>query len=260
MRLGDIAALGWAQRLYQFPLGVFGIAIATAIFPALSGAVADHPQTGKTQPGEKFAATLRQGLRLTVFIGLPASVGLLVVREPLSRLIYERGDFSYDDARRVAAILLGYAPAIWAYSMTHVLTRAYHALKDARTPLRVSVGMVGVNLALNMLLVWPLGARGLATSTAVTAILQSMVLILLIRRRIDTPIDAAVLKSWARTLTASAIMGTAIASPPLLLPQVVKDPTGSKIMLAALTVGGMAIFFAAAKLLRCEELAWLKRK
>jgi putative peptidoglycan lipid II flippase len=284
MRLGDIAALGWAQRLYQFPLGVFGIAIATAIFPALAGAVIDTPApapgkngvaspdasggvsggsggaSGGAEPGPNFAATLRQGLRLTVFIGLPASVGLLLVREPLTSLIYQRANFSAEDARRVAAILLGYAPAIWAYSMTHVLTRAFHALKDANTPLKVSLGMVALNFALNMVLVWPLGAQGLATSTATTAVIQCGVLILLIRRRVMVPIDRPVVLSWARTAIASAIMGAALVAPLLFFPPRGADTLHQAGLVATMTLGGAAVYLLAARLLGCEELTWLKRR
>jgi len=262
MRLGDIAALGWAQRLYQFPLGVFGIAIATAIFPALAGAVIDAPpgRGGKATPGDRFASTLREGLRLTVFIGLPASVGLILVREPLTSLIYQRANFSEADARRVAAILLGYAPAIWAYSMTHVLTRAFHALKDATTPLKVSLGMVVLNLGLNLVLVWPLGAQGLAVSTATTAAIQCAVLVLLARRRVATPIDRQVLLSWGRAAIASGVMGAALLAPLLFFPPRGAGMTHQAVLVASMTGGGAAVFLLAAKWMGCEELGWLKRR
>jgi len=262
MRLGDIAALGWAQRLYQFPLGVFGIAIATAIFPALAGAVIDAPpgRGGQATPGDRFASTLREGLRLTVFIGLPASVGLILVREPLTSLIYQRANFSEADARRVAAILLGYAPAIWAYSMTHVLTRAFHALKDATTPLKVSLGMVVLNLGLNLVLVWPLGAQGLAVSTATTAAIQCAVLVLLARRRVATPIDRQVLLSWGRAAIASGVMGAALLAPLLFFPPRGAGMTHQAVLVASMTGGGAAVFLLAAKWMGCEELGWLKRR
>ncbi len=275
MRLGDIAALGWAQRLYQFPLGVFGIAIATAIFPALAGAVItpapesapgslpgsrDARGSNRTEPGANFASTLRQGLRLTVFIGLPASIGLILIREPLTSLIYQGKNFTEADSRRVAAILLGYAPAIWAYSMTHVLTRAFHALKDARTPLKVSVGMVTLNLGLNLTLVWPLGAQGLAVSTATTAMIQCAVLILLVRRRVTGPIDRQVVRSWGRTALASAVMAAALVAPLLFFPPRGQGMMHQAALVATMTAGGAVVFLVAAKLMGCEELGWLRRR
>ena len=195
---GAVAALQWAQRLYQFPLGVFGIAIATAIFPALAGAAAregaregggSEAGTGRLksarlgESGEGFVEIVRRGLRLTVFIALPAGVGLILVREPLVRTVYERGQFDAADSVRVASILAGYAASIWAYAMTHVLTRAFYAREDAATPLRVSLAMVGLNLVLNLTLIWPLGAAGLAWSTAISGAGQAGLLVWVLGRR-----------------------------------------------------------------------------
>ena len=162
---GALSTLGYAQRLYQFPLGVFGIAVATAIFPALSRA-ADEKGA--------FADTLRRGLRLVVFIGLPASAGLVLVRTSLAAAVFEGGRFSPDDTARVGRILLGYAPAVWAYSMVHVLTRGFYARGNSVTPVRIAIGVVALNLALNCTLIWtPLREAGLAWSTAVCAMIQA---------------------------------------------------------------------------------------
>src|SRR5690606_14744143 len=101
---GDTAALAFAQRLYQFPLGVFGIAVATAIFPALAHAAAERSaEAGPDRGG--FRTILQHGLRLTMFIGLPAGVGLLIVRVPLTRAIFEYHRFELADSLRVASIL-----------------------------------------------------------------------------------------------------------------------------------------------------------
>ncbi len=216
MANGAVAALQWAQRLYQFPLGVFGIAIATAIFPALAIAAgrargdAGGNELAGGDGGDAFDAVLRRGLRLTMFIALPASLGLIVVREPLVRVVYERGAFSVEDARRVAWILMGYAASVWAYSLTHVLTRAFYALKDAKTPVRVSLAMVSLNLTLNVILIWPLGAAGLAWSTAISGTGQAVVLLWLLGRRSGTRhrlVDRAVGVSWLKTAGATAVMG-----------------------------------------------------
>ncbi|XAM01300.1 murein biosynthesis integral membrane protein MurJ [Phycisphaeraceae bacterium D3-23] len=266
---GDVAALQWSQRLYQFPLGVFGVAIATAIFPALSAAAAkvarvdDDAGDSRAKPqaaGDEFSAILRQGLRLTVFIGLPASVGLLLVRVPLARVVYERGAFETGDALRVATILAGYATSVWAYSMMHTVTRAFYALKDATTPLKVSVGMVALNLTLNLTLIWPLGAAGLAWSTAVSAVAQAGLLLLLIRRRVDRPIDASVLKSWGRTALASAVMAAALWPALWWFDPATLSRTGSALLLAGMTLGGAGVVLAIAKLAGAEELGWVFRR
>jgi putative peptidoglycan lipid II flippase len=240
---GAVVALEFAQRLYQFPLGVFGIAIATAIFPALSHAAARR---------DDFRAILRNGLRLTVFIGLPASAGLILVRLPLAQVVFQRGAFTLDDSQRVAWILIGYASAVWAYSMTHVLTRAFYALKDARTPLLVSVAMVFFNLSLNMTLIWHLGAAGLAWATAISAACQTVILAAALGRYVDSPIDRHVLLGWCRALLLTAAMVAA------LLPLVGRF--GPWLQLAVTVVAGAAVFTGGAWLTRAPELRWLLRR
>src|SRR5688572_3314481 len=110
MAEGATQRLNWAQFLYQFPLGVFAIALATAIFPKLSSDALDLDK-------EQFRSVVRRGIEASLFIGLPASVGLIVVRYPAVRLLFERGNFSYEDTVLVARSTALYAAAIWAFSL-----------------------------------------------------------------------------------------------------------------------------------------------
>jgi putative peptidoglycan lipid II flippase len=265
MSAGAVAALQWSQRLYQFPLGVFGIAIATAIFPALAAAAPRGDADGDTRGGvaalrEEFARILRQGLRLTMFIGLPAGVGIILLRLPIARAVYERGAFTFDDAERVAFILAGYSASIWAYSMTHVLTRAFYAFKDARTPLKISVVMVGFNLTLNLILIWPLGAAGLAWSTAISAAGQVVLLLLAIRRKVESPVDGYVLRGWGRTAALTLAMAAVLGPAVWLIDIPSLDRLSSALWLAVLVVIGAAICLGGAWATGAEELAWLKRR
>lgn len=256
IQAGAVGALNWSQRLYQFPLGVFGIAVATAIFPALARAAATRGEDG----GSHFRDILRNGLRLTVFIGLPASVGLILVRVPLARMIFQYGKFSVEDAGRVAFILAGYATAIWAYSMTHVLTRAFYAVQDARTPLRISMVNVALNVVLNLLLIWYLGAAGLAWSTAICAAWQCVLLVRAIRRYVDAPIGADVCWSWARTTLLSAVMAAALLVVLGYVDPATLSRKGSALLLAGMVGGGAVIYVIGAIALKAEELRWLLRR
>jgi putative peptidoglycan lipid II flippase len=199
---GAMASVTWAQRLYQFPLGVFGIAVATAIYPLLAKQSDDN---------ESFASTIRRGLRLVIFIGLPASAGLLFVGEPLAVVVFQGNNFTSANAVEVGTILLGYATAVWAYSMTQVLTKGFYAKDDAMTPVKVAMFCVGFNFVLNVLLIWtPLNTSGLAWSTAICGVIQAGVLLRLIRKHVAIPVDSKVLGSWGMTALLTTVMSVVV--------------------------------------------------
>ncbi|MFO0783243.1 MAG: lipid II flippase MurJ, partial [Phycisphaerales bacterium] len=246
---GSMTELSYGQRLYEFPLGVFGISIATAIFPALARDSNNTPA---------FLDTLRRGLRLTMFIGLPASVGLVLVRNDLSATIFQGGKFSAEDARNVGFVLAMYAPAIWAYSMQQVVTRAFYALGDSTTPVKVSVWMVVLNFLLNITLIWtPLGVGGLALSTAIAAVVQIFILQRLLTRRIGPAVDSATRASWGWTALASGIMAAAVLGLQYVLPAE-ETWRWSVARLAVFCAVGGGAFWLAAYVMRRPELRQLR--
>ncbi|MCH7602257.1 MAG: murein biosynthesis integral membrane protein MurJ [Planctomycetes bacterium] len=243
-----MATVSFAQRLYQFPLGVFGIAVATAIFPLLARQADDDAA---------FADTVRRGLRLVVFIGLPASVGLLLVRHELAAVVLQGGQFTSDNTDRVAFVLLGYAPAIWAYSMVHVLTRAFYAKDDSMTPVKIAIGVVVLNLTLNCTLIWtPLREAGLAWSTAFCAIVQVSLLLLVVRRHVPHLINREVLLSWGQTIIAALPMTGVVM---LFASSFSQGPVGWAESLGRLVLlvgsGGIIVAITALSL-RMPELSW----
>lgn len=245
------AVLFFAQRLYQFPLGVFAVALATAVFPTLSRH-ADEPI--------EFMRTLRRGVRLTLFIGVPASVGLVLVRSDLPTVILRGGNFGEADVARVSWVLVGYAPAIWAYALTHTLARAYYALGDMRTPMRVALVMVAANVALNLVLIWPLREAGLAWSTSVCAIGQCAALALLLRRRThEQAFDRRTRAAVARCFACAIAMGAALVALHLAVPAP-ETWSGSLLRLAATVAVGAGAYFACSKALRMPETTWLMER
>lgn len=257
VEVGAVAALQWAQRLYQFPLGVFGIAIATAIYPAL--AAAGRPETATSDGGhDDLAAILRRGLRLTVFIALPAGVGLLVLRVPVVRLIYQRGAFTPEDVQLVAGILAGYASAVWAYALILVITRAFYAAGNRTDPVRISVWMVLLNVTLNLVLVWWLHAAGLAWSTALCAVVGVVLLLYRLRRIVPTPVDRTVRAGWSRSALATTVMAGVLLVALALIGEEGSSTLRLAVEAVALVGLGTATYFITARCLGCEELSWLR--
>lgn len=249
MATGAVSVLGATARLYEFPIGVFGIAVATAIFPQLASAAEDP---------KRFADLLHRGLRLTILIGLPASVGLVLVREPLATAIYYRGGkLTADDAARIAWVLSGYAPAVWAYSMNHLLTRTFYAHQNTITPMRVAVSMVALNVALNLALIWPLGAAGLAWSTAICAAIQSVILLRLVRRYVQRPLDGGVLGSWVRSGIVTAVMAAVLIG--VLAPFDLATMSRWEVisLLLGSTGAGAGAVVGTAWMLKMPEIRWI---
>src|SRR5688572_4918695 len=178
LQLGAAPRLWWAQNLYQFPLGVFAIALATAIFPALSTDAQDADR-------EKFREGLRRGIKVTLWEGLPASVGLIIVALPAVQLLFEGGRFTPHDSELVARSLRFYAMAIWAFSLQQILNKAYFALQDTKTPLALSIVTLILTLAIELpLLFSPLGEAALACGTSMAFMFQALLMLWLLDRRI----------------------------------------------------------------------------
>ena len=248
------AILSFTQTIYQFPLGVFGIAVATAVFPLLSRHASD---------ADRFVETLRQGLRLSFFIGLPATLGLVIVRqETVAVLFGGPGGFTADGIDRAADVLAGFAVAVWAYSLNHVLTRAFYARGDTTTPMRVALVMVAANLALNLVLIWPLREAGFAWSTACCATSQCLALALLLARRHGVhPFDAPTLRGMARVALAAGIMALGVLLTREGIGRLGLSGWRGDALLLAAGVGSGAILFAGlARGLRLPEARWLLQR
>jgi putative peptidoglycan lipid II flippase len=146
---GSIAWLYYADRLMEFPLGVFSVALATVILPGLA---AHHA----AQSAERFNATLDWALRLTIIVVLPATAALIVLAGPLTVTIFHYGKFDAQDVRMASLALMAYATGLLAFSMVKVLAPGFFARQDTRTPVRIGIQALGVNMGLNLAIVLPL--------------------------------------------------------------------------------------------------------
>ena len=200
---GAVSWLTWAFRVMYLPIGMFGVSIATAALPVLSR----HAALDELQ---QMRRTISHGLRLMLMLMVPATVGLVVLAVPIVRLIFERGSFTPADTQATSLALVCYAPAIIGYSAVRLAVPSFYALGTSLTPALVSVGSVGLNIVLNLVLVRVMGYQGLALGTAIAALSNATVLLALLRRRLDGLEGARIADTFARITVAAAVMGAAV--------------------------------------------------
>ncbi len=198
---GPVSWLNYAFRLMQLPIGVFGVAIATATTATVSLHAAQNSMG-------KLRGTVSSSLRLAACMTFPATVGLIVFRGEIVRLLYERGSFLAVDTLQTSRALLYYALALFAYSAVKILVPTFYALDDTRTPVRTSVLTVAVKIAVNFALVWRMQFLGLALATALASWLNfGLLMRALARRTRDETWHWRGLSAYLRIALASVIMG-----------------------------------------------------
>jgi putative peptidoglycan lipid II flippase len=172
-----VASFNYAVRLMELPQGMFGISLATYLLPTLSGLAAEKNYT-------EFRATLRQGVGTMIFLNLIAAVLLVVLAEPIVRLIFQHGKFTEASTGRVAFALQCLAPGLVMFSTVNILARAFYALGDTQTPMKISIACLAVNLALAAALVAPLRQGGLGLANTTTSICNVCLLLYFLRRKL----------------------------------------------------------------------------
>lgn len=202
---GSVTYIYYGNRLMQLPLGVFGVAVATALLPVTSG----HLARGEKQ---EFLGILSYGLRLLFLITVPAMVGLIVLSTPINRLLFEYGRFGREAVDAVALASIVYCSGLVAYAGLKVIVPTFYALDDSRTPLIASALTVAINIALNLVLMKPLGYLGLALATVIASCFNFLFLTLLLRRRLGTLDGRRMLNSFVRVCLAAGAMGLVVWS------------------------------------------------
>jgi putative peptidoglycan lipid II flippase len=244
-----VAAFNYSVRLMEFPQGVFGISLATFLLPALSGLAAEKDYGG-------FRATLRQGLGYLVFLNLLASVMLVVLAEPIVRLLFERGRFDPGSTAEVSVALACLAPGLVAFSSVNVLARAFYALGDTGTPMKISLVCLTLNLILTILLVVPYRAAGLGVANSLTSFINLGLLLYALRRKLSR-LDLGELRTCLVALVgAAALAGLAAWSVSQLWREVGHGNLLTKLgaVFVPMTVAG-AVYWGASLWLRVP-VAW----
>jgi putative peptidoglycan lipid II flippase len=193
---GGPTYLFYGMRLIQFPLGIFGVALATAILPTLSA----QATRGAL---DELRTTLGFGLRMILFIILPAMFGLILLRQPIIHLFFEHGTFTAHDTAETAAAVLCYSVGLWAFGGVRIIVSAFYSLQDTRTPAISAAIAVAANLLFSLLLMSSMGAPGLALATALAAMLNGGILVVVLHRRLGGVEWGSVGRSGLRVLVAS---------------------------------------------------------
>ncbi len=200
---GSVSALQYANRLFQLPLGLFAVAISSAILPRLS-----EKWVGGDREG--FESTLNRGVKFSLLIIAPATAGLFLLGKPVIKLLFEHRNFLPSDTLMTTHVLDLYLVGLLGYSFVTLFTRAFYSTKDTKTPVIVGIIAVGVNVALDLLLVGPMKVGGLALATGVSGLVNGGLLFLAFRSKTGLRDFFPRGKFLAKVLLAVAIMGLAV--------------------------------------------------
>ncbi len=250
---GAVAALYFANRLVQLPLALFASASAQASLPVLSESAAMRDLVA-------FRSTILSVLRMVLFESLPAAIGLMVLARPIVQICFERGAFDHSSTMITSSTLSLLAIGLVGYAAGRVLSGAFYALRDTRTPVRLACQALVLNIVMGAGSIRWLHVGGLALATALASTIEAVLLVRALERRIDAPLMPDLLDAFARMGLSAALMGGGC----WLMWSALSPRLPSLIALPATIVGGILVYGAACAVLRVAEinkvLRWIQLK
>ena len=245
------AAINSAFRLYMLPQGMFSVAVATVLFPALARLAARNDLDG-------FRATISTGLRQIGFLLIPASIISAVLAEPIVRLVYERGAFTETDVTVVAGCLAAFSLGLVFNGWMLMLTRGFYGLQSNWLPTLIAVGTLGLNAALDVAL-YPVGVWGIPLATSLVNVIGVAFLVFFLRRRVGGLDLARVTDAVVRVTVASVVLGAVAFGVWYALDRALGRTVGAQIVSLGLALAvGAAAYFGVCRLLRVRELDALR--
>lgn len=246
---GSVSWLYYADRLVQFPLGVFAIAISTAALPSFSTQAA-------RKDFEDLGNTLNHALGLVFFIIIPSIVGLIVLGGPIIQILFERGAFNAYSSGMINQALVMYAMGLWAFSGTRIIVSVFYAFQDTKTPVKVAVVTFLINLVLSLLLMGPLKHSGIALALSLASAIQFLLLIFILKKRFSIIRMGPAAVSAVKSLAAASMMGVGVyyAYSNWLIIDSTFGFWNMALNLIGLIIIGIFIYFIGALILRCREL------
>ena len=245
---GSVSYLYYADRLLEFPMGVFAIAVATAVLPVMSEQAARNDWI-------HLRETLSFALRLVFFVTLPAMMGLIVLRQPILNLLFQRGAFTAHSAEMTAQALLYYSLGLVGFAGVRIIVPAFYSLQDTKTPVKIACAALVANAVLGALLMRPLQHGGLALATSLAAGLNFALLLFLLRKKMGKIGLGKTVPSFLKSLGASFVMGAAALIISLQGEWQEAGATPEKIgLLGGAIVAAIAVYGVASYFLGSEEL------
>jgi len=245
---GSISYLWYASRLLEFPLGVFGMALATAAFPSLS-------QQSSRQDASRFHLIFEDTLGLITFVTLPAMVGLIVLRLPIVEVLFQRGAFDALTTLRTSDALLYYCVGMWPIAASRIVVSAFHSVQDTRTPVKLSFVAFVANVILSLFLMGPMRHCGLALANSLSALLNAGMLFYFFRDRMGVWGLGWVKDTGVKVFCASAVMAFSLLGLERVLGWDEACPFAWKCLRLALWIAaGGGIYALACLVLRVKEL------
>jgi putative peptidoglycan lipid II flippase len=245
---GAASWLSYAFRLMYLPIGLFGVSIATVVLPAAARhAALEDPAAVRR--------TVSRGLGLMLALNVPATIGLIVLAMPIVRVLFERGRFLPSDTEAVAAALRFYAIGLVGYSAARIASPVFYAIDRNRVPVAVSIAAVLLNIGASVALVGPLGFRGLALSTSLTALVHGVALLVVLRDVLGGLDGRRLAATLVKTTAASAAMAGAALVTHAWLTRIIQDQNtlAQALALALAISAGLAVLAIAGRLLRIPE-------
>jgi len=245
---GSVSYLYYADRIVELPLGVFAIAVGTAALPSFSEQVAKGHF-------EDFKRSISFSLGLIFFISIPATIALIVLREPIISVLFQRGEFGTDSTVLTAQALFYYAVGLWAFSAIRVIVSAFYSLQDTKWPMKAAIVALLVNITASLLLMAPLKHGGLALATSIASVVNVTMLAVILKRKIGTYLEAPFYRSIGKIILASLAMWGVLLALEYFLPWNIRGPFSARLwfLAAAVSLGG-ASFLGGAYLLKCPEM------
>jgi putative peptidoglycan lipid II flippase len=197
---GSVSYLSYSFRLMQFPIGMFGVAVATVTFPIVS----EH---AARKDISRLISTFTSSLKLVFFLTIPSAVFLAVASQPVISVLFQHGRFHYLDTLATSQALIFYCIGLFAYSSVRLTASTFYSMADTKTPVKTSLIAVAVNIVLNLALMKPLGFRGLAAAASVSAMVNLFLLLFILDRRIG-PLDRKdIWETFFKILSSAFFMG-----------------------------------------------------